>query len=298
MNFNIFIIFSILSLLIIIPSAQAQFSLGGEADQKLIEITIDSTDKVIVKHIIEPSNFPVSVNLVEGIVSEIIVTDENNKEKEFGQVGINNQIVIFPTKESSTIRYNLENAIIYKNGMKSIDIKYEQKISIITPKEIELIYVNHTAILLGDKKGLNCHGCNINLKFYDKNIKKLKQVDWEDEKFPVEFYTKSNISDFIFNQQSKSISFHVENKSEFVTILLPLELLWEPYQVFLDDKKIKVTNLPVYDSYVLLNIKPETDGIVTIIGTTVIPEFPIVAPLAIGFLIIIAIPFMKKINLH
>jgi len=298
MNSRIFVIISILSIFCVIPSVNAQLSLGGAADQELIQVTIDSTDKVIVKHIIKPSNFPVSVNLIEGSISDIVVTNENNVEKEFGRIGENKQLMIFPTENKSIIRYNLENALIQKDGMKSIDIKYDQRITIMIPKDIKLIYVNHTAVLLGDKKGLNCHGCNINIKFYDQNVKTLQLVSWEEEEFPIEFYTKSKISEFVFNQQLKSISFHVENKSEFVTILLPLELLWEPYQVFLDDEKIKLTSTPVNNSHILLNIKPEISGTVLVIGTTVIPEFPVIAPLAIGFLIILIIPLMKKVNLH
>ena len=39
-------------------------------------------------------------------------------------------------------------------------------------------------------------------------------------------------------------------------------------------------------------------GKITIIGTTVVPEFPIIAPLAIGFLMIMMLPLVKKINLR
>ena len=45
-------------------------------------------------------------------------------------------------------------------------------------------------------------------------------------------------------------------------------------------------------------MKPDSSGEISIIGTTVIPEFPIIAPLAIGFLIILAMPLMRKFNLH
>ena len=52
------------------------------------------------------------------------------------------------------------------------------------------------------------------------------------------------------------------------------------------------------DRYFTLNMKPETTGEITIIGTTVIPEFSMFIPLIMGFLIILTVPFMKKINLH
>ena len=51
-------------------------------------------------------------------------------------------------------------------------------------------------------------------------------------------------------------------------------------------------------THVWINIKPDTVGEISIIGTTVVPEFPIIAPLAIGFLIIMMVPLIKKINLR
>ena len=43
---------------------------------------------------------------------------------------------------------------------------------------------------------------------------------------------------------------------------------------------------------------PESKGTITIIGTTVIPEFSMFLPLIMGFLIVLTVPFMKKFNLH
>ena len=45
-------------------------------------------------------------------------------------------------------------------------------------------------------------------------------------------------------------------------------------------------------------MKPETTGQVTIIGTTVIPEFSMFIPLIMGFLIILTVPAMRKFSLR
>jgi hypothetical protein len=241
---------------------------------------------------------PVSVDLMEGTISELNVMDENKNEVEFGIIGENQQVIIFPTKNNSIVRYNLENIFLQKDGMNSINIKYEQLVSIITPKDVNLVFVNEIAILLDGEKGINCHGCDITLHYFENDERILQKIYWEDEEFYIEIYTDSEINDFNFSQQSKSVNFNIEDKNKFIAILLPLELLWDPYQIFLDDKKIKFQKTPISETHVLLNMKPETSGTVSIIGTTVIPEFPIIAPLAIGFLMILIIPFMKKINLH
>ena len=66
----------------------------------------------------------------------------------------------------------------------------------------------------------------------------------------------------------------------------------------LDDEKIKYTKFVRDEGIVSLNLKPETTGQVTIIGTTVIPEFSMFIPLIMGFLIILTVPAMRKFSLR
>jgi hypothetical protein len=123
-------------------------------------------------------------------------------------------------------------------------------------------------------------------------------VKWEDKEFVVEIRSHSNINEFIFDQPTKSIGFDISKENGFVTIIIPLELLWEPYTIFLDDEKIYFHEYNNNGTHVWLNIKPKSSGEISIIGTSVVPEFPIITPLAISFLIIVIIPIIKKINLH
>ncbi|MDH3203227.1 MAG: hypothetical protein OEL81_00945, partial [Nitrosopumilus sp.] len=128
--------------------------------------------------------------------------------------------------------------------------------------------------------------------------KEIKQVNWTDKKFLVEIKTFAEIESFDFNQPTKEISFKLNSSNQSVTTVIPLELLWEPYTVFLDGKEILFNEYANNGTHVWLNMRPESSGEITIIGTTVVPEFPIIAPLAVGFLIILIIPFMKKFNLR
>ena len=75
-------------------------------------------------------------------------------------------------------------------------------------------------------------------------------------------------------------------------------MLWGPYAVFLNDEKIDFHEYINNGTHAWLNIRPENTGEVTIIGTTVIPEFPIITPLAIGFLVIVITPLIKRVNLR
>ena len=75
-------------------------------------------------------------------------------------------------------------------------------------------------------------------------------------------------------------------------------MLGGPYLVLLDDEKIHYQQQVKDEKNVLLSINPQSTGEITIIGTTVIPEFSMFIPLIMGFVIVLTIPFMKKFSLH
>jgi len=294
---KIFVIIAIFMVFTIIPTSNAQFSIGSEADQKSIEVKISSSGEVNVKHVVKPSNIPVSVDLFDGTISDISITNENGDERDLIVVGGNDSVLISPSNQNSIVEYNLDDVLILNDNLWSFKISYPQMVAVIIPEEIKQVYVNNTPIQLGDNKGIGCHGCSMNLQYYSPIPKIIQQVEWEEDSFVVEIITNSEIEKFNFDQSLKSISFQVNDENKFITTIIPLELLGGPYVVFLDDEQILFHTMNS-ETHVTLDIKPKTSGEITIIGTTVIPEFPIIAPLAIGFLMILVIPLMKKINLH
>ena len=298
MSKKIIVIITILMVFTIFPASNAQLSLGAEADQKSIEVEISSSGEVNVKHVVKPSNFPVSVDLFDGTVSDISITNESGDERDLAVVGDNDAVLIFPSNQNSIVEYNLDNVLSQKDNLWTWDFSYLETTSFIMPEEVDLVFLNGTPIFLGEKNGIGCHGCKIVLEYSINVLKNINQVNWEDKEFLVETRTSSEIKSFNFNQPTKKISFKVNDNYQFVTIIIPLELLWEPYSVFLDDDKILKHEIINNGTHVWLSMKPETSGEITIIGTTVIPEFPIIAPLAVGFLMILVVPLMKKFNLH
>ena len=288
----------ILSIIFVIPVADAQLSIGAKAVQKSVEVIINSNGEIHVKHVIISSNLPSQVDLIEGTVSNLVVTNEQGKEKEFIIVGDKNGVMIFPSQRNSIIEYNLDNVLSQKDNLWTWDFSYLETTSFIMPKEVDLVFVSGTPVFLGEKNGIACHGCQMVLEYPINELKNINQVNWEDKEFLVETRTSSEIENFDFNQPAKKISFKVNDNNQFVTIIIPLELLWEPYSVFLNDDEILKREIMNNGTHVWLNIRPETSGEITIIGATVIPEFPIIAPLAIGFLMILVVPLMKKFNLR
>jgi len=298
MNMKVFEFLVILSIISVIPVADAQISIGEKAVQKSVEVIINSAGEVHVKHVVVSSNVPKQVELIDGTVSNLLVTDEQGEEKQVTVIGDNSGVLILPSNRNSIIEYNLDHVLSQKDSLWTWNFRYLETTSFILPEEVDLLFVNEKPIFLGEKNGFACHGCQMLLEYSINEPKNIKQVNWEDKEFLVEVRTLAEIESFNFNQSAKKISFKVNDNNQFVTTIIPLELLWDPYLVFLDEEKIVQHKFNNNGTHVWLNMRPETSGEITIIGTTVIPEFPIIAPLAVGFLMILVMPLMRKFNLR
>ena len=302
MNKNIFLIIVIFSLILVIPTSYAQLTIGANAEQKSIEMKLDNDGTVSVKHVVSSSNMPVTVQLFSGTISNLIITNENDGNE--SNTGIaydpygNQSVVIFPSKQNSIIEYNLEN-IIPKDNLLTIQTSYAETYSVIFSDEIEIIFLNNNIIFLENKKGISLnYGGSATIQYYSNIPKMIKEVQWEENKFNVEIITNSKIDKFDFDQESKSISFQVNEKNKIVTISMEEELLGGPYVILLNDEKIKYSKYSIKENHISLSLKPESPGEITIIGTTVIPEFSMFLPLIMGFLIILTLPLMRKVSLH
>ncbi len=298
MNLKVIGFLIILSIIFVIPVADAQLSIGAKAVQKSVEVVINSDGDVHVKHVVISSNLPSQVELIEGTVSNLVVTNEQGEEKEFAVIGDKNGVMIFPSQRNSIMEYNLANVLSQKDNLWTWNFSYIQTTSFIMPEEVDVLFVNGSPVFLGEKKGIACHGCQMVLEYLINEPNNIKQVNWEDEEFLVEIRTWSEIENFDFNWLNKKISFEINGNNQFVTTVIPLELLWKPYTILLDGEIISYHEFINNGTHVWLSMRPETSGEITIIGTTVIPEFPIIAPLAIGFLMILVVPLMKKFNLR
>ena len=301
MNQKIISTIIIFGLLTVIPTAYGQLSLGSEAKQELIELKFNLNGEINVKHVVSPSNMPTTVPLFLGEISNLIVKNHLGEEINSGTTNDgkgNLSVMVLPSVETTTIKYNLENMKLNDNLLFS-NISYDKKFSVLFDESINLIFVNDHAIFLDNKKGISVNGGGDTIiEFYSNESKIIKEAIWEENKFDVEIITNSEIKDFSFNQPEKSLSFQINDENKFVTISMSEELLGGPYVTLLDDEKIKYSKFVRDGGIISLNLKPETTGQITIIGTTVIPEFSMFIPLIIGFMIILTVPLMRKFSLR
>ena len=266
---QIYLIVLVLALITVIPAASAQLSLGTEANQKLIEVKLNKSEIVNVKHIISASGVPVSVNLFDGVITEsIIVTNSNGDENQFGLVGYGEaleSITIFPSESDIIIKYNLEDASTSYENLWTVRIGYSETFDILFHKEIDMFFLNNTIIQLENKNGITVNGGgNAIIQYYNKIPKIIEEVSWEQNKFDIEIITNSKIDNFNFNQESKNITFDINEKNKFLTISMEEELVGSPYVILLNNEKILYNKSLNKENYVLLSMKPQAVGEITI----------------------------------
>jgi len=299
MNKIIFLSLMIFAL-IAVPIASAQ--LGAPAYQKSTHLIIDELNNIKAKHVIGFSNDPVMINLFEGAIPEsITVTNEDGKELEFAIVGMGDSgsVTIFSADKNTIIKYNLKDMFWYSDNLLTLNVGYPKTFGILFSEKIDQIFLNDQIIQLGDKKGISINGGGyVNVEYYSEMPKKIQEVQWKEDKFNVEIITDSKIDEFNFDQESKSISFQVNEKNKFVTINMEEKLLGGPYVILLNDEQIKYSKYFIKENHISLSMKPESSGEIIIIGTTVIPEFSMFIPLIMGFVIILTVPLMRKVSLH
>ena len=267
------VFFIILVFIIAIPTAYAQeISIGEKAEQKSVEVVISSSDEIHVKHVITSSNSPKQVELIEGTITNLIVSDEEGKEKQFVIIGDNDGVIISPSKKNIIVEYDLGDVLFLKNNMWTWNFRYLETTSFIIPKGVDLIFVNERPVYLGEKNGIACHGCQMILEYSIDEPRILENLKLENKEFLIEIRTFAEINQFNFDQQTKSISFEVNGEKQFVTTVIPLELLPTPYNVFMGDEKIFFHEYINNGTHVWLNIRPDNSGIVSITGATVIDD--------------------------
>ena len=292
----------VLLVLVIVPpsvNAQEEINLAAKAAQKSVTITINEAGDVHATHVVGPSNSVKQVELVDGVIENLVITNEEGEEQLVTVIGNNDGVLVFPINGDSIVEYDLKDVLVLKEDLWTWDFRYLETTSFILPEKSDLIFVNDRPVYLGEKKAIRCHGCQMVLEYAFSEPKNIIKVDWEDKEFLVEMRTFADIENFKFSQPTKRITFDVKDGNQFITTIIPLELLWRPYVIFQGDEKIHFQDAKNNGTHVWINMRPSAEGgEIKIIGTTVVPEFPIIAPMVIGFLMIMMIPLVRKFNLH
>lgn len=286
----------VISIIFSMPQIFAQISIGAPAKQKSVDVTISLDGDVHVVHEIQHSSIIRQVDMISGTVQDLKVRDINDDKIQYGVIG-GNRVTIFPTQENIIVEYDLEDVLFLNDGVWAWDFFYPVSVSFYFPDEIDLVFVNKRPVHIKDT-GIACHGCQMLLEYIIKEPIFLTEIEWGGKKFPVYIRTLDQINSLYFDQPTKNLSFEISKGNKFITLIIPLELLWNPYEVYFDNEIVLQNEFSQNDTHIWLSFIPESAGTVEIIGTSVIPEFSMMIPLVLGIGIVLGFQLKNKINLR
>ena len=126
---------------------------------------------------------------------------------------------------------------------------------------------------------------------YDIEKTNIQKVRWQNYTIPVEISSLSNVKNSTFDQPSSSYQFQISKPHSFVTIVMPKVLLGAKYVSHINGNHLLTTVFHENDTHAWIGLRPSTNGTIQITGSTVIPEFPLFLPLALGISMILILQF-------
>ena len=269
----------------------------GAIPEQTVEIRIDEEGIAHVVHEVKGSTKTLQIDVYEGNMTNLLVTDKGGNEVQYLTLEKYPISVVLPPSGNDMIfiKYDLTDVLISKDGVWTWEFNAPGITNMYFPKGVDMIWVNDRPVYIGEK-GIRQHGGKMTLEYVIDEPVVLKEVEWEEKKFTVAIRTLTNVGLFEFNQPAKSIIFDVAKGNPLVTVIIPLELLWEPYEVYLNSNKTLNREFYNNGTHVWLGFRPDTSGTMNVVGATVVPEFPLFVPLVIGISAAIFLQFRDKLN--
>lgn len=91
-----------------------------------------------------------------------------------------------------------------------------------------------------------------------------------------------------------SYKFQTSKSDSFVTVMMPKVLLGEKYTAHINGNHLLTTVFHDNGTHAWIGLRPNTNGTIQITGSTVVPEFPLFFPLAIGISMILILQFRTR----
>jgi hypothetical protein len=305
---RIFLILAISTSILFTSAAFGQQLSMGEKPREDIVATIDENGNAHVVHQVQMNqDKPVQVDMINGNITNFSVTDQSGGSVQYSTISQSPMsVLIFPANRNMTlITYDLTHAVSLNNGVWSWHY-YEPPDAGFTdfhfPKGVDMVWSNNqdnpsTArpVYLGGH-GLRQVGNGFILEYVIGEPETTQTVQWQDRSFYVGIRTLANVGPPAFDQSAMSYGFDIDKPNAFVTIIMPQELLWGPYQAAINSNKTLTNEFYKNGTHAWIGIRPAHSGTVQITGTTVIPEFPLFVPLAMAVSAVAALRFFNKLS--
>ena len=304
MNLQKLLLILIISIMLFsISQVFAQQVTIGKPPIEDVTVRIDESGTAHVIHYVKgnPTD-PIQTELIKNNVT-VSVTDTDGNSVQYSTIGnLQKQaILIFPTQRNITlIKYDLPQVVSLNNGVWKWNY-YTPSDTTFTdfffPKGVDMIWANDRPVYLG-KQGLRQHGDGMTLEYVINEPMISQNVKWQDKDFTVGIRTLSDLGPYTFDQSAKTYAFDINKPNSLVTVIMPQELLWGPYQGKLNGNGTLTTTFYSNGTHAWIGLKPSKTGTIQLTGTTAIPEFPLFVPLVIGITAVIALQFRNRLNFN
>ena len=275
----------------------------GQKPVEDIKVTIDESGTAHVIHYVKGNSIAaVQVNTIKGNMTNFSVTDQNGDSVQYFSIAKVQREVLFPptSRNMTLIKYDLPNIVSLIDGVWKWNYTAPSDASFTDfyfPKGVDTIWANDRPIYLGDK-GLRQHGNGFALDYIINEPMTLQNVQWQNSNFIISIRTLSDLGPYTFDQSAKAYAFDVNNPHSFVTVIMPQELLWGPYQGKLNGNGTLTSTFHNNGTHAWIGFHPSKSGTIQLTGTTAIPEFPLFVPLVIGITAVIALQFRNRLNFN
>lgn len=268
-------------MLVLLMLAAAQLLVGDPAQQDSITVEVGA-GSALVEHQVRGSNGPTQLELISG-QRENLEVRVGGQDLEYASISGSDAIVVFSQGEDFAVSYAVTGSPELAGGLWTWDFFYPESTAFLFPEGTDLVFVNGLPVDLPEgARGINCHGCQMVLEYFEEQAPRAAQISWEGRSFEVGVISDGEVSSLAFDQPSKSLEFQSE-AGAYTVLIIPKELLWPPYDAYLDGEKILDQENISDEERVWLVVRPESAGTVTVIGATVVPEFSAyLLPLAAG----------------
>jgi len=269
-----------------------------------LKVTIEQNGTAHVVHQVKGDKLkPVQVESIAGNMTNFSVTDKDGNSVQYSTLSRSPMtVLILPTDRNMTyIKYDLPNIVSYKN-----DVVWEWKYfapsdttftDFYFPKGVDMMWANNRPVYLGEQ-GLRQHGNGFTLDYVINEPVTNQNVKWQDKDFNVGIRTVSGLGTYVFDQSQKTYAFDINTPQSFITVIMPQELLWGPYEVGINGNKTLHTEYHKNSTHIWIGLRPASAGTIQITGTTVVPEFPFFVPLAIALSAVVLLRFTNRLNFH
>ncbi|SHO43650.1 conserved exported hypothetical protein [Nitrosotalea sinensis] len=264
----------VIPILLVLSGSQAfgQVSMGT-APHEMIKVNIDENGSAHVTHIVNNTvtGFtPVQVDLVDGNMANLTVTDGSGKSVEYASIQKSPLSIILNASQRNmtVIKYDLANVVTNTDGVWKWNY-YEPQDTDFTafyfPSGVDTIWANDRPVYLGER-GLGQHGNGFTLEYVINEPTTTQSVQVAGKDYAVGVRTLSGLGNYVFDQSLNTYSFDVDKANMPVTVIMPLDLLSGPYTVTINGNATLHQEFHNNATHAWIGFKPSKSGTIQIKG--------------------------------